>query len=96
MQKENSTTIVPLVTHYSFDTDCPVQLFTSQEKAQAELKRQFEEELIIQTEENGHVQGEDLEVKRTDEWTYAAIIIDFNGSKDVIEWTIGRTVETVK
>ena len=83
----------PLVTHYSFDTDVPVMLFDSEEKACAKLKQLFEEELRIQIEENGHVEGEDLEAKKSDDWTYASISIEFENTTDVMDWTIGKMVE---
>ena len=85
---------IPLVTHYSFDSDVPVQLFDNQQEACAELKKQFEEELRIQIEEQEHVEGEDLGVKKSDDRTYASISIDFENTNDVIEWSIGRIVET--
>lgn len=80
---------VPLVTTYSFDQDTPVFLFDSQEEAAAELKRQFNEELRIQTEENGHVEGTDLEIKFSDDKLYASITIYYDDQKDVIEWSVG-------
>ena len=53
-------TTYALVTHYSFDSETPVWLFDTPEEASAELKKQFEEEVRIETEENGHVIGEDV------------------------------------
>ncbi len=80
---------VPLVTTYSFDQDTPVFFYDTQEEAAAELKRQFNEELRIQTEENGHVEGADLETKVSDDWFYASITIYYDDQKDVIEWSVG-------
>lgn len=80
---------VPLVTHYSFDSDTPVSLFDTEEEALKELKTQFEEELRIQIEENGHVQGEDLEAIISSDGAWASITIYYDDQKDVIEWSIG-------
>ncbi len=80
---------VPLVTTYSFDQDTPVFLYDTQEEAAAELKRQFNEELRIQTEEIGHVEGTDLEIKFSDDKLYASITIYYDDQKDVIEWSVG-------
>ncbi len=79
-----------LTTHYSFDSDMPVWMFATEEDARAELKRQFKEELRIQTEENEHVQGEDLKTAYTDEWDFASISIDFENTKDVMEWKVSQ------
>ncbi len=80
---------VPLAIHYSFDSEVPVYLFDTEEKAKAELKAQFEKELKIQTEENGHVLGEDIETAYDESGTWASITIFWDENKDVMEWTIG-------
>ena len=82
--------IYALTTHYSFDADMPVWLFKTYEEARAELKRQFEEELRIQTKENEHVAGEDLETDCAKEWDFASISIDFEDTKDVMEWKVSE------
>lgn len=82
--------IFVLTTHYSFDSDMPVWMFTTEEEARAELKRQFDEELRIQTEENGHVQGADLEIFCNDDWVFASISIDSEFTRDVTEWNVSQ------
>ena len=78
-----------LVTHYSFDSETPVWLFDTVEEAAEELKRQFEEEVRIETEENGHVIDEDMEIDVTDDWRWASITMYWDENKDVTEWSIG-------
>ena len=81
---------IPLVVWYNFDSEVPVYLFDTEDEARAELKRQFEEELRIQTEENGHVLGQDLKVITEPFYSFASITIErYGGDKDVIEWSIG-------
>lgn len=91
-KKEEESTLgaFVLTTYYSFDSDMPVWMFATEEEARAELKRQFDEELRIQTEENEHVLGEDLETAYTDEWDFASISIDFENTKDVMEWKVSQ------
>ena len=82
-----------LSTYYSFDSDMPVWMFATEEEARAELKRQFDEELRIQTGENGHVQGEDLEIICSDDWHFASITIsgsNWDSNKDVMEWNVSQ------
>lgn len=86
-------TKVPLVTHYSFDSEVPVFLFDSEEAAIKELKSQFDEELRIQTEENGHVLDADLETDVSSDGRWASITIYYDDQKDVIEWSIGTVKE---
>ena len=84
---------VPLVIHYSFDSEVPVFLFDSEEAAIKKLKSQFDEELRIQTEENGHVLDADLETDVSPDGRWASIIIYYDDQKDVIEWSIGTVKE---
>ena len=88
--KELETGAFVLTTHYSFDSDMPVWMFKTEEEARAELERQFKEELRIQTEENEHVEGEDLETDYTEDWDFASISIDFEDTKDVMEWKVSQ------
>lgn len=84
----NTSKLVPLVIHYSFDSEVPVYLFDSEEDAKKELKRQFDEELRIQTEENGHVLDEDIFTDVAEDW--ASITIYWDENKDVMEWAVGN------
>ena len=84
---------IPLVTHYSFDSEVPVFLFDTEKEALEELKSQFDEELRIQTEENEHVLGEDLEVDVSPDGRWASITIYYDDQKDVVEWAIGTVRE---
>ena len=88
------TDLVPLVTHYSFDSDTPVCLFDTQEEAIAELKRQFDEEVRIHTEEDEHVIGEDMEIDFDEKCgMWASITIYYDCDKDVTEWSVGRVCD---
>ena len=78
-----------LVTHYSFDSETPVWLFDTVEEAAEELKRQFEEEVRIETEENGHVIGEDMEIDVAGDYRWATITMYWDENKDVTEWSVG-------
>lgn len=82
-------TTYALVMHYSFDHETSIWLFNSPEKASTELKKQFEEEVRIETEENGHVIGEDMEINTSEDWKWASITIYWDENKDVTEWSIG-------
>ena len=84
---------IHLVTHYSFDSEVPVFLFDTEKEALEELKSQFDEELRIQTEENEHVLGEDLEVDVSPDGRWASITIYYDDQKDVVEWAIGTVGE---
>lgn len=82
--------VATLVTTYSFDSDVPVTLFSSEEAAQAELQNQFAEELRIATEENGHqLADDDITASHNAEYSYAKIEEKSNnGGVDVTEWTV--------
>ena len=82
---------VPVVVHYSFDSEVPVSFFDSFEAAQEYLKKDYEEEFRIQIAENGHDLNEDIWVSHSDDWTYASIRIDAGTGEepDLIEWSIG-------
>ncbi len=77
-----------LETTYSFDNDSPAWIFNSKEEAITELKKQFEEEVRIDTEENGHIPGENYETEYDDDWTFAQITISFENEKDITIWRI--------
>lgn len=83
-----------LITRYFFDSDMSVWLFATEEEAKAELKRQFEEELRVQTEENKHVAGKDLETEYTDEWDFASITTytgsAWNATENETEWKVSQ------
>ena len=86
---------VPVVVRYSFDTDTPVWLFDSEEEALAFLKKDFENECRIDTEENGRVIGEDMETCINEDEGYAKITHIIDGDhNDVTEWFIGRIANT--
>ena len=79
---------VPLVCHYSFDPEVSVWLFDTEDEALAELKRQFEEELRIQIDENGHVLDEDLVTDVDTSGYWASIPIYWDENEDVQTWAI--------
>ncbi len=82
-------TTYALVTHYSFDSETPVYLFDTVEEAAAELRKQFDEEVRISTEEDGHVIGEDMEVDIAEDGRWASITEYVDEDTDVTEWSIG-------
>lgn len=86
---ENTEKLIPLVVHYSWDCEVPVYLFENEEDAKSELKRQFDEELRIATEENGHVVDEDLKTDFAEDGSWASITTYWDDQKDVMEWAIG-------
>ena len=88
--KELETGAFVLTAHYSFDSDMPVWMFKTEEEARAELERQFLEELRIQTKENGHVLGEDIETDYNGSGTWASITIFCKDENDVMEWKVSQ------
>ncbi len=98
MDKEMLATknIVPVVIHYSFDCETPVILCESDEEARKIIRMDYEEEIRIATEENGHIFGEDLEGTHDADWQYAKITLDLGDGDDpdIIEWSIG-TIKAV-
>ncbi len=88
--------LIPLVVHHSFDPEVDVYLFESEEAAIEELKTQIDEEIRIETEENDHEIGEDLEIDRSENGTWASITIYYDEEKDVTEWAIGTVKEPAK
>ncbi len=81
---------IPLVVHYSFDPTVPVWLFSTIEEAKAELKRQFDEEVRIDTEENGRQKGRDYITFFAGEGDRATICIKSDDCDAVTEWSIGE------
>lgn len=82
-----------LTTHYSWDKDVQVSLFSSEIDAFKAMRRQYKEEVRIQTEENEHVIGEDMEVQLDENEMVATISIDFEDQKDVMVWTVTEVTE---
>ena len=79
----------PVVVHYSFDSEVPVWLFDTEKDACDEIKRQFDEEVRIDTEENGHEIGSDMEIEIADDNSYAKITIWYDTEESVTEWSLG-------
>ena len=78
-----------VVVSYSFDVEKPLWIFDTEEEAINCIRKQFEEEKIIDIEENGHVLNEDYRCFINDDGDYARIEIDFKDEVNVTEWTIG-------
>ncbi len=82
-----------LTTHYSWDKDVQVLLYPSETDAFKAMRRQYKEEVRIQTEENEHVIGEDMEVTFDENAMTATVTIDFEDQKDVMTWTVTEVSE---
>ncbi len=96
LKKRKGEDIFPVVIHYSFDAETEVVLFNSEAKARTYIEQDFTEEVRIQTEENGHIEGDDLIAKRSEDGLYAQIIISYGKADmpdDIIEWSIGTVKE---
>ncbi len=89
--KENR--LIPLVIHYSFDSEVPVRLYKTEEEAVAALKKLYEAELTIQLEENERVLGKDLETDIAEDGRWASITTYWDDNKDVTEWAIGTVYD---
>ncbi len=87
-----------LSVYHSFNSECPVYLFSSEEEAVAELKKQVEEEIRIETEENGHILGEDIFLTKADDYSFAQIrnVINADGEEEFTEWNIGQLIDRTK
>ena len=85
------TNLIPLVVTYSFDDEVPVKLFESEEEAVNTLRREYENELRVQTEEDGKVLGEDIKARISDDGRYARIDTTSPYTDDwaTMEWSIG-------
>ncbi len=82
--------MVPLIVQYSFDANTPVFLLANEEEAKAELKRQFEEEVRIELEENKRIKGVTFDYSISEDGRYAVIKNYFQDETDVTEWSIGE------
>ena len=71
---------------YSFDNDCPVFLFETEEEAKKFLRKSYEEEVRIDTEENGW----DCHGYIEDDGWFAKIFNCFTDRTDVTEFRIGK------
>lgn len=86
-----------LSVYHSFDSEAPVYLFASEEEAIAELKKQVDDEIRIETEESGRVLGTDIFVTRADDYSFAQIrTITPDGEEDFTEWNIGQIIDKTK
>ena len=87
---ENRNNMHPLVARRSFDNEAPVWLFETEQEARDELKRQFEEEIRIETEENGFVLGRNITAEIDPIHTYAKVVIHhYADDDDIYEWLLG-------
>ncbi len=81
-----------VVVSYSFDTEKSVHLFNTYKEACAFIKQDSYHELLIDTDENGHVEGKDEFYsfeKAEDGYSSATLtVINSTGDKDITEWTI--------
>ena len=86
--------IYTVVTSYSFANSPEVKICRSLDEAKEALKKDYERELDIQLNENGHVEGEDIEAFLLDNEDFAKITIDSgNGyAPDIMEWAIGTVI----
>ena len=89
--------VAVLSVYHSFDSEAPVYLFSSEEEAIAELKKQVEDEIRIETEEAGHVLGEDIFLTRANDYSFAQIrIITPDGEESLTEWTLGQIIDRTR
>lgn len=92
MSSNNMLDKIPVVIRYSFDKDTPVLLFDTEEDATQYIREDFQRECDIDTKENGHIIGNDMEVQIEDDGSYAKIINKSNRpdvDDAVTEWFIG-------
>ncbi len=93
----NLAKLTALSVYHSFDSEAPVYLFSSEEEAVAELKKQVEDEIRIETEEAGHVLGEDIFLTRANDYSFAQIrIITPDGEESLTEWNLGQIIDRTK
>lgn len=74
-----------VITTYSFDPETVVHLFEREDSAKDFLRKSYEEELRIDTQENGF----DSEGRISEEGWYASITNHFNDHDDITEFRIG-------
>lgn len=92
MSSNNVLDKIPVVIRYSFDKETPVLLFDTEEDATQYIREDFQRECDIDTKENGHIIGDDMEVQIEDDGSYAKIINKSNRpdvDDAVTEWFIG-------
>ncbi len=92
MSSNNMLDKIPVVIRYSFDRETPVLLFDTEEDAVHYIREDFQRECDIDTKENGHIIGNDMEVYIEDDGSYAKIINKSNhpnADDAVTEWFIG-------
>ena len=78
---------IAVIVKYSFDNSTPVYLFDTEEDAAAEIRKQFNEEVRIDTEENGYVIGDNMDIEINDDGSYAKIVNHTPYDGDAItEW----------
>ncbi len=82
--------IFPVVVHYSFDCEVPVYLFDNEDDACKEIRRQFEEEIRIEKEENKLTPVSDFVTNHSDDYSWAMIKVYGNDEDAVTEWTLGN------
>lgn len=75
-----------VIFNYSFDGEVPVYLFADYESAKKMLKESYEEELRIDTEENGW----DSIGYMSEDGDYASITTRFHDHEDLTEMRIGN------
>lgn len=92
MSSNNVLDKIPVVIRYSFNKETPVLLFDTEEDATQYIREDFQRECDIDTKENGHIIGDDMEVQIEDDGSYARIINKSNcpnTDNAVTEWFIG-------
>lgn len=92
MSSNNMLDKIPVVIRYSFDRETPVLLFDTEEDAVRYIREDFQKECDIDTKENGHIIGNDMEVHIEADGSYARIINKSNhpdADDAVTEWFVG-------
>lgn len=92
MSSNNMLDKIPVVIRYSFDRETPVFLFDTEKDAVHYIREDFQRECDIDTKENGHIIGNDMEVHIDADGYYAKIINKSNRPDTddaVTEWFIG-------
>lgn len=86
---DNKVKLYILTTTYSFDLTVETRIYDSLDSAKAKLAADFEEEIRIDTEENGHVFGEDYSIVQDEDGMSASIHIGQDGAEiDSTYWHI--------
>lgn len=74
MTSNNISNKIPVVIRYSFDKETPVLFFDTKEDAVRYIREDFQRECDIDTKENGHIIGKDMETYIESDGSYAKII----------------------